>query len=100
MIIVASPTKPFAYTAKNTARRQAIIADYDPEIEDLYTAVAETTQADIPPPKDWSISESTRFVRDVVARVLKNPVQDTDDLFQKGCDRYPDLHPYFVVTSR
>ena len=87
MIIVASPTKPFAYTAKNTARRQAIIADYDPEIEDLYDAVAETTQADIPPPKDWTVSESTRFVRDVIARVLKNHVQDTDDLFQKGCDR-------------
>ncbi|KAK7677662.1 hypothetical protein QCA50_019353 [Cerrena zonata] len=86
MIIVASPSKPFAYTAKNTARRQAIIADYDPEIEALYTAVEETTQADIPPPSTWNLPEATEFVHEVVTRVIKHSVQDSDDIFQKGCD--------------
>lgn len=88
MIIVASPSKPFAYTAKNTARRQAIIADYDPEIEALYSAVEETTQADIAPPRTWDLPEATGFVRDVVTRVLKHSLQDSDDFFQKGCDRH------------
>ena len=87
MIIIASPSKPFAYTVKNTARRQAIINDYQPEIDALYDAVEETAQADIPPPLAWDIPHALRFVRVVVNRVLKSAVNDTDDIFLKGCDR-------------
>ncbi|OBZ79958.1 L-aminoadipate-semialdehyde dehydrogenase large subunit [Grifola frondosa] len=65
MILVASPSKPFTYTAKNTARRQAIINDYEGEIDALYDAVAETTQADIAPPSAWSKDETLAFVRTV-----------------------------------
>ena len=36
MILVASPDKPFTYTAKNTPRRHAIIEDYDQEINQIY----------------------------------------------------------------
>ncbi|CAL1699315.1 unnamed protein product [Somion occarium] len=86
MIMVASSSKPFTYTAKNTARRQAIIADYEPEIEALYAAVDETTQADITPPSSWDLQSSLRFVREVVRRVLTHEVNDSDDIFQKGCD--------------
>ncbi|CAL1699334.1 unnamed protein product [Somion occarium] len=86
MIMVASPTKPFQYTAKNTARRQAIIADYDPEIEALYAAVKETTQADMAPPPSWSLPDSINFVKEVVNRVMKHEIQESDDIFQKGCD--------------
>lgn len=85
--MVASPTKPFQYTAKNTARRQAIIADYDPEIEALYAAVKETTQADMAPPPSWSLPDSINFVKEVVNRVMKHEIQESDDIFQKGCDR-------------
>jgi hypothetical protein len=88
MIIVASPSKPFTYTAKNTARRQAIISDYEVEINAVYAAVEESTQADLPPPHDWGLSSTIPFVRAVVGRVLKHRVKDTDDIFQKGCDRY------------
>lgn len=88
MIMVASSSKPFTYTAKNTARRQAIIADYEPEIEALYAAVDETTQADITPPSSWDLQSSLRFVREVVRRVLTHEVNDSDDIFQKGCDRF------------
>lgn len=90
MILVAKPSKPFTYTAKNTARRQAIISDYDPEIEELYVAVDETTQADISPPPAWNLASSTAFVRAVVNRVVQQPLGDGADLFQNGCDRFDD----------
>lgn len=87
MIIVTDPAKPFTYTAKNTLRRQAIVAEYDPEIEALYAAVDETTQADLSPPTSWDLPSTTDFVRAVVTRVLKQPVKDNDDIFQQSCDR-------------
>ncbi|KAI0070275.1 acetyl-CoA synthetase-like protein [Panus rudis PR-1116 ss-1] len=42
MILVVKPSKPFAYTVKNTARRQAIINEYESEIDALYARVAGT----------------------------------------------------------
>lgn len=87
MIMVASPSKPFTYTAKNTARRQAIINEYDAEIAALYDAVEGSAQADWPPPLAWDWPNTVQFMRSVVKRVLKSPVSDTEDIFQKGCDR-------------
>ena len=86
MIIVTDPAKPFTYTAKNTLRRQAIVAEYEPEIEALYAAVDETTQADLAPPASWDLSSTTKFVKSVVTKVVKQSVNDTDDIFQQGCD--------------
>ncbi|THH28009.1 hypothetical protein EUX98_g6169 [Antrodiella citrinella] len=88
MIIVTSPSKPFTYTAKLTLRRQAILNDYDPEIDALYATVAETTTAseNITPPTSWNLDETMAFVRQIVASVLKRSIQDTDDVFEKGCD--------------
>lgn len=88
MIIVSTPSKPFMYTAKNTARRQAILSAYEAEINALYVAVDETTQSDLQPPALWDLSSTLEFVRGVVAKVLKRDMQDSDDLFQHGCDRY------------
>lgn len=87
MIIITDPAKPFTYTAKNTLRRQAIVAEYEPEIEALYAAVDETTQADLTPPASWDLPSTTEFVKAVVTRVLKQSVKDTDDIFQQSCDR-------------
>lgn len=87
MILVAIPSKPFVYTAKMTARRQAILKDYDPEINALYDAVAETSQVDIPIPSDWSPSQTLSFVRQTVGKVMTQSVSDETDLFQHGCDR-------------
>lgn len=87
MILVASPAKPFEYTAKFTTRRQAIITAYEPEIESLYTTVGRTTQADLTPPPVWDTESATNFVRTVVNKVLKKAATDTDDIFQQGCDR-------------
>ncbi|TFK38857.1 hypothetical protein BDQ12DRAFT_629926 [Crucibulum laeve] len=86
MIIVAKPSKPFHYTAKSTARRQAIINDYHDEIEALYASVEESTQSNIPPPREWDIISTTNFVRAIVDKVLVHKVQDEDDIFEHGCD--------------
>ncbi|KAK0216122.1 hypothetical protein IW262DRAFT_1449678 [Armillaria fumosa] len=86
MIIVAKPTKPFTYTAKNTARRQAILTDYSDEILAVYETVEESTQANIPPPSEWDDASTEEFVRTVVLQVLSHSISDNDDFFQHGCD--------------
>ncbi|KAJ3925590.1 MAG: hypothetical protein NXY57DRAFT_967569 [Lentinula lateritia] len=86
MILVASPSKPFMYTAKNTARRQAILNQYEEEIEAVYKAVEETTQSDIPAPVEWNPLSTKSFVRNIVTQVLSHTVKDGDDIFQYGCD--------------
>ena len=88
MIIVTSPSKSFTYTAKSTPRRPAIINDYAPEIEALYAAADETTQAHLSPPASWTVANSREFVRSVVHHVIVRAIGDQDDLFQNGCDRY------------
>jgi hypothetical protein len=87
MIIVASPPKPFVYTAKMTARRQAILKDYDSEINALYDTVEKTSQVDIPIPAEWTLSQSLDYVRHVLHKVMTQNVADDVDIFQHGCDR-------------
>ncbi|KAL5513471.1 hypothetical protein ACEPAH_3870 [Sanghuangporus vaninii] len=86
MILVASPSKPFTYTAKNTARRQVIIEDYAEEIDAIYAAVEESTQANIPLPPSWSFKHALEFTRKTVQGVLKSSIGDDADLFRHGCD--------------
>lgn len=87
MVMVSLPHKPFTYTAKNTARRQAIIHDYQVEIDTLYTMVEESAQAELTPPAVWDLDNTTTFIRTVVNKILKSPVTDDEDIFQRGCDR-------------
>ncbi|PBL02838.1 acetyl-CoA synthetase-like protein [Armillaria gallica] len=86
MILVAKPGKPFTYTAKNTARRQAILDDYSEEITAIYKTVEESTQANIPPPLEWDDISTKEFVRTVVFQVLSHSISEDEDLFQHGCD--------------
>ncbi|KAL4264659.1 Adenylate-forming Reductase [Pleurotus pulmonarius] len=89
MILVVSPSKPFDYTSKSTARRQTIINNYEPEIEALYQSVAETSQVDVELPAAWSMEETLPFVRKLVHQVLgstSSNLGDDDDLFQHGSD--------------
>ncbi|KAJ7655842.1 hypothetical protein DFH06DRAFT_992336 [Mycena polygramma] len=86
MILVSNPMKPFTYTAKNTARRQAIIDDYEDEIAELYNTVEQTTQAGHLRLESWDPLSTLDFVRDVVFNVMPNKVHDDEDLFQHGCD--------------
>jgi RNAse (barnase) inhibitor barstar len=87
MIIVASPSKPFVYTAKKTARRQAILKEYDEEIDTLYDVVEKSSQVDLPVPVEWTRSQSFDYVRHVVQKVMTQKVTDGVDIFQHGCDR-------------
>lgn len=91
MILVAKSDKPFQYTAKSTARRQAIINEYKDEIDAVYSAVEATTQSSIPFPQVWDIMSATEFVRAIISSVLVHEVKDDDDIFQHGCDRYERL---------
>lgn len=91
MVLVAKPSKPFEYTAKNTPRRQGMINKYSDEIETIYEAVEATTRTSITLPKEWDIISATNFVGAVVSSVLVHNVKDDDDIFQHGCDRY--VHP-------
>ncbi|KAI0045616.1 acetyl-CoA synthetase-like protein [Auriscalpium vulgare] len=86
MLLVATPSKGFVYTAKMTARRQAILKDYAPEIEALYRNITETAQTDIPVPLKWSQLETLHFVREAVHHVMRRNVADDVDVFQHGCD--------------
>ncbi|GJJ12703.1 putative NRPS-like protein biosynthetic cluster [Clathrus columnatus] len=96
MIILASRSKPFIYTAKNTARRGALIKEYDEEIENLYKTVENSAQTDIPLPSEfdgeyggWSIDATRNFVREVVHSIMKDGsknMSDEDDFFAYGCD--------------
>lgn len=94
MILVASPSRPFTYTAKGSARRQAVIADYAAEIKELYAAVSETIQEEISAPLDWSLPQTLEFIRTTISNVLTATVDDDADIFQHGCDRFaiPDTH--------
>jgi hypothetical protein len=88
MIVVASPSKPFTFTAKGTTRRGAIIKEYDPEIEAAYKAVEESAQSDIAVPAEWNATTAREFIRKAVYAVLRQELKDDDDFFQYGCDRY------------
>ncbi|KIJ25888.1 hypothetical protein M422DRAFT_273122 [Sphaerobolus stellatus SS14] len=94
MILVASSSKPFSYTVKNTARRGAILKDYADEIEEIYEAVDDSTQTSIPIPTTttenggWPLEDTREFVHNVVHEIMKdvNAMKDSDDLFSFGCD--------------
>ena len=87
MIMVTSPSKPLEYTAKGTPRRQVCIKAYTEEIDALYKRVEESSQVDLPPPRNWTPDSVLQFVEDVVKKVTKNPaIKTDDDLFLQGCD--------------
>ncbi|RDX49617.1 acetyl-CoA synthetase-like protein [Lentinus brumalis] len=87
MIMVTTPNKPLEYTAKGTPRRQVCIAAYADEIDALYKRVEESSQIDLPPPRDWAPETVHQYIGDVVRKVMENnDIKDDDDLFQQGCD--------------
>lgn len=91
MILIAKPSKPFTFTTKKTARRGAILREYEAEINALYDAFEESTQSDIASPSTWAAEDIFAYVRTVVTRVLKKDISDSGDIFEHGCDRYVPL---------
>ncbi|THH03024.1 hypothetical protein EW145_g6597 [Phellinidium pouzarii] len=88
MILITSPSKPLLYTPKGTIRRRPILDQYTAEIDAIYAAVDESAQDEISGPKDWSISNVIKFVRQVVEKTMKNnrQISDDKDLFEFGLD--------------
>ncbi|KAH8101719.1 acetyl-CoA synthetase-like protein, partial [Cristinia sonorae] len=86
MILVSSPSKPFTFTAKGTPRRQAIINEYDAEINALYDAVQYAFQNESIMISEWTVEETTQFVRETIKAVMHKSIADHDDIFQFGCD--------------
>ncbi|KAF8989919.1 hypothetical protein BDQ17DRAFT_1393209 [Cyathus striatus] len=86
MILFSDPARPFPITPKGTPERNAVLQLYASEIERAYAAVEESSQTDLPAPDAWELEGCIQFVRAAVARVLKDPVKDDDDIFQVGCD--------------
>ncbi|KAH9911783.1 acetyl-CoA synthetase-like protein [Epithele typhae] len=87
MIIVNDPAKPLEYTAKGTPRRQVCLATYVDEIDALYDRVAESSQREMPPPRDWSEEATLEYTAGVVRSVMKHATfGDEDDIFLEGCD--------------
>ncbi|TFK19455.1 acetyl-CoA synthetase-like protein [Coprinopsis marcescibilis] len=87
MIIAADCSKSFTYTAKGTARRQAVLEDYEVEISQLYDSISALSQEPVPLPSNWSPETTHDFVRKVVSSTLATAVSDRGDLFHAGCDR-------------
>jgi len=88
MILVSREEKPFVYSAKGDARRKAVIADYEAEIEELYETVEDTTISGLNSPTTLLLEESVVYVRAVVLGVMTTTLGDDDDLFAYGCDRF------------
>ncbi|KAI0343217.1 acetyl-CoA synthetase-like protein [Trametopsis cervina] len=86
MIMVASPDKPFTYTAKSTPRRHAIINEYEEEINSLYVEVEETTTAGEGFPTSWDLPSVTAFIRTIIQKVVAPQIKDSEDFFLVGCD--------------
>ncbi|KAG9007856.1 hypothetical protein FRB94_013912 [Tulasnella sp. JGI-2019a] len=90
MILITSVNKLMPLTAKNTVIRKVALALYESEIEACYAAVDDSAgaAANIPIPTTWNDEEALRFVRRVVAKVMKKeePPSDEEDLFQNGFD--------------
>jgi hypothetical protein len=91
MILAESSAKPFTYTGKNTPRRQAIINEYESEIDAAYQAVLKSSQTDVPSPEKWDEISVLNFVSAIVQRVMGKEVGNDDNLFEHGCDRCVSL---------
>ena len=87
MVLVTSPEKPFIYSGKMIPRRKDACDAYAKEIDALYAEVEKSSQENIANPTEWSLIQTTHFVRTIVASIVKEHVKDEDDLFRKGCDR-------------
>lgn len=102
MILVASPSKLFEYTSKGNLRRQRMIDAYANEINDLYASVAESAQEDIPGPPQWTLEETTQFVKSVIGRTLKTrstSIDENADLFEHGLDRCATIRPIYLLLK-
>lgn len=88
LILVASPDRPFPVSGKGSIRKSQVVKDYEKEIDELYDAQEARANVGVEVPSEWSSEATVDYVRKVVGKVLVQKVQDEDDIFQFGGDRY------------
>ncbi|EAU87887.2 ICS [Coprinopsis cinerea okayama7 len=78
MIILSKPSKPFTYTAKGTARRQAVIRDYQEEIDELYEATGSSSllSVEVELPVVWSYGNTLDLQATNIRNVLLRGLRD------------------------
>ncbi|GJJ05919.1 putative NRPS-like protein biosynthetic cluster [Clathrus columnatus] len=95
MILIASSSRPFVYTAKETLKKGVILTLYGDIIDALYKDAEESVHAEIPvplgthPDGGWTEEEILVFVSKVIHTVLRldgKALIGTDDIFRFGCD--------------
>ncbi|KAF9505928.1 hypothetical protein BS47DRAFT_1322053 [Hydnum rufescens UP504] len=86
MIILATPTKPFTFSAKGSVRKSAVVASYVDEIEAIYAAAESASSVDVPAPEKWTKESTLDYVKRVVQKVLQVKIGNDDDIFQHGGD--------------
>lgn len=88
MIIVTYPNKPLMLTDKRTIKRLPNLTVYAEEIKATYAAFEDSARQDVAFPTSWDIDSVMIFVRELTAKVMGKSVNDDEDIFQRGADRY------------
>ncbi|KAF9062745.1 hypothetical protein BDP27DRAFT_1427576 [Rhodocollybia butyracea] len=88
MILVVNPTKPLPRVGKGTVAREAAMALYDSEINELYETVeSNMTGNSVEPPKSWKAVDLQPWLVDQISDILSTKVPAaTADLFEHGFD--------------
>lgn len=87
MILIASTTKALLRTEKQTIRRGATLAQYDEEINELYSTRSAVLPTPNIHPAAWTPDDWLGFVRSAVHHFLPLVSSDEQDLFSMGCTR-------------
>ncbi|KAJ5162913.1 uncharacterized protein N7500_004743 [Penicillium coprophilum] len=88
----AVKTKPFKTTPKGSVRRQAVIQDYEKEIDALY---AEDLENDLDQclPETLDRESVTGYIHQIITHVLEKPkIAETQDFYSAGLDSLMTIH--------
>lgn len=88
MVLIADPAKPFEYTSKGSIRREITLGRYQKEIDQLYDIVEAPDSFETAHPRSLEPSTVLDVIRTTVQRVLERKVEDDEDVFRLGADRY------------
>ncbi len=88
MIVVTYPDKPLMLTDKHTVKRPPNISAYAEEIKTAYAALENSARQDVAFPTSWDVDSVREYVRELISKVMEKSVDDNDDIFQRGADRY------------
>ncbi|KAF8192961.1 putative aminoadipate reductase [Pholiota molesta] len=88
MILIASPDKPLPRAGKGTVMKKAAVAEYEKEIDEIYSIVEGAAKADaVIPPPSWSVEDVASWLTSQVEEIHSGRKFSTSaDLFDQGID--------------